>query len=123
MIDFPCQGCGKKLSVPPDMAGKKGRCKSCDHLNAIPEPVASGPMPGRRTSPSPVAAPAIARPADDPVLSPVQRVHLVDADMPFGSMCLFILKWTFAAFPTLIVLSLILWLGREALHYLTLMRF
>jgi predicted Zn-ribbon and HTH transcriptional regulator len=37
----------------------------------------------------------------------IQRVHLVDAEMPFGSMCWLIFKWTFAGIPTAIVLFIL----------------
>lgn len=39
----------------------------------------------------------------------IQRVHLVEADMPFGSMCWFMFKWTFAAIPTMILLGFVYW--------------
>ena len=35
------------------------------------------------------------------------RVTIVDVQMPFGSMIVFILKWTIASIPALIVLGLL----------------
>ena len=35
-IQFACSSCQKKLQVPDDAAGKKGRCNQCGHLNTIP---------------------------------------------------------------------------------------
>jgi hypothetical protein len=35
------------------------------------------------------------------------EVTVVDVQMPFGSMVLFILKWTIASIPALIILTLI----------------
>ena len=36
MIDFKCGGCHKEYSVPVEYAGKKARCKVCNHTNTIP---------------------------------------------------------------------------------------
>jgi hypothetical protein len=36
-----------------------------------------------------------------------QRVIVTDVDMPFGSMVVFIIKWTLASIPALIILWLI----------------
>jgi hypothetical protein len=36
-----------------------------------------------------------------------QRVIVTDVDMPFGSMVVFIIKWTIASIPALILLWLI----------------
>jgi hypothetical protein len=33
-----------------------------------------------------------------------QRISVVDFDMPFGRMVVFMIKWTFAAIPALIVI-------------------
>lgn len=35
------------------------------------------------------------------------RVAIVDVQMPFGSMVMFIFKWTIASIPALIVLGLL----------------
>jgi hypothetical protein len=37
----------------------------------------------------------------------VQRVVVTDVQMPFGSMVTFIVKWTIAAIPALIILFII----------------
>jgi len=37
-IVFFCQSCGARFEVPPTSAGKKGRCKSCGQMMAIPKP-------------------------------------------------------------------------------------
>src|SRR4051812_1480834 len=116
-IEFTCEGCGKVLIVGPEMAGKKGRCRSCNHMNAIPdaepepEPVASGFMPGRRPPPppepvqSPAMAPAsLAIPVSE---APAQRVVLIAVDMPFDSMCWLIFKWTCAALPTMVAMGMV----------------
>lgn len=45
--------------------------------------------------------------APDPDLStlPVQRVAVVDLDMPFASMVGFMVKWSLAAIPALLILG------------------
>ena len=36
MITFACANCQKKLQVPDEAAGKKGKCPSCGGMNTIP---------------------------------------------------------------------------------------
>ena len=36
-----------------------------------------------------------------------QRVVVQDVDMPFGSMVVFIIKWTLASIPALIILCIV----------------
>ena len=38
---------------------------------------------------------------------PVQKVSVSDVSMPFGSMVVFILKWTLASIPAMLILLLI----------------
>jgi len=38
---------------------------------------------------------------------PVQKVSVSDVSMPFGSMVVFILKWTLASIPAMLILVLI----------------
>jgi hypothetical protein len=38
---------------------------------------------------------------------PVQQVSVRDVTMPFGSMVVFILKWTLASIPAMLILFLI----------------
>jgi hypothetical protein len=45
--------------------------------------------------------------AYSPPLDVRQRVIVTDVDMPFGSMVVFIIKWTLASIPALIILWLI----------------
>ncbi len=37
---------------------------------------------------------------------PPARVSVVDIDMPFGSMVSFMIKWTLAAIPALLILAI-----------------
>ena len=36
MISFRCQGCGQKYKVKDEWAGKRSRCKQCNHIMNIP---------------------------------------------------------------------------------------
>ena len=38
MIKFSCTDCGKAYRVPEEYAGKRVRCKGCQHVNTIPTP-------------------------------------------------------------------------------------
>jgi hypothetical protein len=38
---------------------------------------------------------------------PVQQVSVRDVSMPFGSMVVFILKWTLASIPAMLIIFLI----------------
>jgi len=50
--------------------------------------------------------PAVARPAAPKVEEP-QKVRVIDLDMPFGSMVVFMVKWAIAAIPAFIILMVI----------------
>ncbi|RCS52801.1 MoxR family ATPase [Bremerella cremea] len=52
IIEFACSGCGKKLRVNQDAAGKKARCPQCDTIQVVPaksEP--DGASPSEATVP------------------------------------------------------------------------
>lgn len=53
--------------------------------------------------PAPVQQPLASTPP--PAL---QRISVVDFDMPFGRMVVFMIKWAFAAIPALIVIWMVL---------------
>ena len=40
-------------------------------------------------------------------LAAIQRVVVMDIDMPFGSMIAFMVKWAFAAIPALLILGIV----------------
>jgi len=44
------------------------------------------------------------------------RVTVVDVDMPFGSMVRFMVKWTLAAIPAIVILAVIFLAARAALE-------
>src|SRR5262249_57111993 len=53
MIQTECKGCGQKLKVPDDMAGKRARCPSCGDPVKVPGASAAASSPER----SPPATP------------------------------------------------------------------
>lgn len=38
MIKFTCSNCAQSYRVSDEYAGKRVRCKSCNHVNTIPTP-------------------------------------------------------------------------------------
>ncbi|MHC4395835.1 MAG: zinc ribbon domain-containing protein [Planctomycetota bacterium] len=50
MISFHCKKCGKKIKVPEDKVGKKGRCPRCRTIVVVPEPKSDSPVVGRSDS-------------------------------------------------------------------------
>lgn len=38
MIRFSCSECSQSYRVSDDYAGKRVRCKGCNHINTIPQP-------------------------------------------------------------------------------------
>src|SRR5687768_8025488 len=58
-ISFACPGCGKKLKVGDEHAGKKSKCPGCGQVVAIPAAgaaVASGAAAGVKPAARPAAA-------------------------------------------------------------------
>lgn len=50
MIELQCK-CGKKLKVPDEAAGKRGKCPTCGSLFAIPSPSAAAKAQNRAPAP------------------------------------------------------------------------
>jgi hypothetical protein len=69
-----------------------------------PLPVATGPQPPPVPMAEPVAAPEPVAPGGPQKPTPVT---VVDFQMPFGSMVLFMVKWVIAAIPALLILGAI----------------
>lgn len=78
IIEFPCNGCGKKLRVGPEAAGKKARCPQCDNVQVVPT---SSEANG--TS-SPVEQPLV-EPTPAPPAAPEQPVATLGDDLFSGS--------------------------------------
>jgi hypothetical protein len=128
-IDVTC-GCGHKATVSEAFAGKKARCPACGAVLGIPLPVYEpdeelsailrasasilpAPAPPPIVSPDPKDAPAAPTPAATTPAPDVQRVVVVGANIPFGSMCWLVFRWTMATIPTVVVLGgigFLLWL-------------
>jgi hypothetical protein len=60
-----------------------------------------------QTSPEPATEPPSSSAAPSSSSSEVQRVTVVDVDMKFGTMVVFMIKWAFAAIPAAIIIFLI----------------
>ena len=60
MIDFACPHCAKRFRVPPDLAGRTARCKSCGNMLTVPAPAAAAPAPYPQSLDQVVQAPAAA---------------------------------------------------------------
>lgn len=65
-----------------------------------PAPTTTTPPP---TAPLPLIAPEKIQPISGPALP--QAIVISDINMPFGSMVLFILKWSLAAIPAMLLLG------------------
>jgi hypothetical protein len=111
-ILFACSGCKNPISAPDGSEGQRGSCTACgktimvpaddrplrlgisvdpdDLLDATPEP--PKPTPAAKVSPAPVTA-------------PIQRVRLIDVDIPFDRAVVILITWGFASvFASAIVL-------------------
>lgn len=82
MATRPCPYCGKKILDTGTI---------CPHCH-------------RDLSTGDIAQIAVAAPA--PVVSNATRVSVVDINMPFGSMVVFMIKWAIAAIPAFIILAI-----------------
>lgn len=70
IIEFPCSGCGKKLRVGTEAAGKKARCPQCDSVQVVPaSSEANGASP----------------PAEQPPVEPVPAAPVVP-QQPSGTL-------------------------------------
>jgi hypothetical protein len=72
MIQTECKGCGQKIKVADDMAGRRTRCPSCGDPVKIPlgNAPASSPEPPRAKTPPPTRRPSSAIPMGKPVAPP-----------------------------------------------------
>ena len=84
VLEVRCN-CGKMCRFDPKDAGMMGRCPSCQMMVSVPR---------------------------WPYLPGVQRVDVIDADIPFWSMCWLVLKWSLATIPTAILYAILYALWR-----------
>ncbi|MEW4565355.1 AAA family ATPase [Bremerella sp. JC770] len=66
IIEFPCSGCGKKLRVGPEAAGKKARCPQCDHVQVVPASSEANGAPPPASDPTAGSPPTPTAPAEEP---------------------------------------------------------
>ena len=85
-IDLNCSGCGKRLRVPDDSAGKQARCPACGEISTVPwaslerepiprvsdNPFADLPTPSAPVSDNPYQSPAA---APTPLHRPLHASH------------------------------------------------
>jgi hypothetical protein len=98
-ININCPHCGEPAKAPAEFAGKSAECPSCGKEFQIPAAVPSPPPPlPKRPAPAPRQAQLKTETSD---------VVVTDIKMPFGSMVVFMIKWTLAAIPALIILAIL----------------
>jgi hypothetical protein len=74
-IDLTCGGCGKRLKVRPEWAGKKARCPTCGAVSVVP---AAGPAPGTAVRPAGPARPGPTPPPGDVLtVEPLDPVGII----------------------------------------------
>ncbi len=111
-ITITCPHCGEKAQAPSDAVGENADCPSCGRTFLIE--AAPPPAPPKRKFR--VGAPAAAAPtpppaapsswAQPPVSHPTEVV-ITDIRMRFGSMVVFMIKWTLASIPAALILTAI----------------
>jgi hypothetical protein len=99
-IIVDCRECGRKLRVPDSAAWQQKKCPNCGSPIRIEAPSSPSDLP--ETTP-PVASVPTAQPTTTPYQawrdSRPPRVVVVDFDMPFASIMLFMIKWVIASIP------------------------
>jgi hypothetical protein len=117
--------CGLTTLAPDSLAGKQAKCPKCSALVDVPalspalakllvrcrcgallelETTDDRPTVFCISCQSDVGEPGSFVPYSDFV----QRVHLIDASMPFGSMCWLVFKWSCAAIPTAMIFGVVI---------------
>jgi hypothetical protein len=61
-ITFTCSNCNARMSVPDQMAGKRGKCSKCKGAIVVPAPANAAPAAARKPGEAPRPAPAEAAP-------------------------------------------------------------
>jgi len=101
MIKLSCTGCGRKLNVPDDAAGKTGRCPSCKTSVVVP------PAPSRALDVA-AAPPPSASPIPPPMQSPppTPPIHTGSNSLGVASLILGALAFAICWIPLLGVFGL-----------------
>ena len=106
-VHFTCPFCEQPMTVDQQGAGADVSCPACGRSVTIPQQSDRPP-----DAPKPPAVPPVPRPPSVPItVSPrpqPMQVIVKDFEMSFGSMVIFMIKWSLAAIPALLILALIL---------------
>ena len=117
-IDFAC-ACGRSMRVPDDAAGKRAKCKDCGIVFVVPDPKGASPVAPAVTPQAlqPTPAPGTeANPYQPAPSAPPSRVAVVDFDVPFWSLVVFLVKLSVASIPAAIILYLV-WVALAITFY------
>jgi phage FluMu protein Com len=74
-IKFKCSQCQNVLTVPDNLAGKKGKCPKCQSTLQVPVPKVAGAQAAKSPAATPAAAPAAFDPRMHELLNEVGVVH------------------------------------------------
>lgn len=104
-IHFTCPFCDQPMTVDHQGAGADVSCFGCGRSVTIPQPIDTPANPRK----PPVIAPVSRPPAPTTVSRSPQpmQVIVMDFEMNFGSMVVFMIKWSLAAIPALFILAAI----------------
>jgi hypothetical protein len=113
-----CPGCGERVAIPGE-SEDSAAIRDAFSFAAAPEPVSPRVAVPDDLEPAavltPVGSPAASTPAFDAKTTPrptkaetePMRVVVVDFNMTFDSMLMFMIKWALAAIPAFIILAFI----------------
>jgi uncharacterized RDD family membrane protein YckC/RNA polymerase subunit RPABC4/transcription elongation factor Spt4 len=99
-IDLNCSGCGKRLRVPDDSAGKQARCPACGRISTVPgpenrdalfsdlsdNPFADTPAPSAPVSDNPYQPPSAPTAPFGPSVRPSEAVLATRSTRFFGAL-------------------------------------
>lgn len=103
-MKFDCPICKQALDADNKLAGQEMQCPACSRYILVPS--SSHAMPVARKKDSDASSPA--PPGTGPSSPSGSRpVRIVDINMPFMSMVLFLVKLSLAAIPAMIILGLV----------------
>lgn len=101
------EGASPRLNPQPLSAAQR-RCPNCGKENAIDGRFCLHCGQEMLPLPAPQPTREVALTAPRAVMSQIQPVTVVDINMSFGSMVVFMIKWAIASIPALIILGIML---------------
>jgi predicted Zn finger-like uncharacterized protein len=109
-----CPNCNTEFECEEAHIGAEAECGECSHAftiqrpraKAVPVPPAPKASSGRKRVKAPAAA-VSAQSARSQKPGEPQKVIVTNIKMSFGAMVVFMIKWSLAAIPAFIILSLI----------------